>query len=64
MKINNEHSLLLIGILSLAAAAVLERFLGPHYAVDFWQGLLDGLSVTIIFGTLIKTGRACSRQRS
>lgn len=54
MEQKNDMSLLLIGMLALTASAAIERFGSPHYPTALLQGFLDGVSITTIFGHLIR----------
>ncbi len=59
MKIPRAHPILLIGLLSLAAASVLGWLVCPDLPTGFLQGFLDGLAVATIYGYLLalRTGR-------
>jgi hypothetical protein len=52
------HPVLLIGMLSLAASAVLEWLAYP----SFVQGFLDGLSVVCLYGGLLVIRKGGLRQ--
>ena len=54
MEQKNDVSLLLIGMLALTASAVVERLVSPQYPTAMLQGFLDGVSITTIFGHLIR----------
>ena len=54
MERRNDVSLLLIGLSALAASAAVERFASPHLPTALWQGFLDGVSITTLFGHLIR----------
>jgi hypothetical protein len=47
------HSILLLGVFSLAASTVLESLLLAGFPGDLLQGFLDGLAVATIFGHLV-----------
>jgi hypothetical protein len=59
MRGSRVHPILLIGLLSLAAANVLEGLAGLNCPTDFLQGFLDGLAVVSIYGYLLalRSGR-------
>ena len=59
MQSSRVHPILLIGLLSLAAATVLGRLTCPAFSTDFLQGFLDGVGLACIFGYLLalRTGR-------
>lgn len=54
MDRRNDVSLLLIGLLALAASAAVERFASPHHPTALLQGFLDGVSITTLFGHVIR----------
>ncbi len=54
MERRNGISLLLIGMLALTASAAVERLASPHPPTALLQGFLDGVSITTIFGHLIR----------
>ena len=54
MERRNDVTLLLMGLLTLAASAAVERFASPHHPTALLQGFLAGLSITTLFGHLIK----------
>jgi hypothetical protein len=49
-----DVSLLLIGMLALTASAAVDRLVSPHHPTALLQGFLDGVSITTIFGHLIR----------
>ena len=49
--------MLLIGLLSLAAATVLSRLTSPAFSTDFLQGFLDGSGLACVFGYLLALRR-------
>jgi hypothetical protein len=51
--------MLLIGLLSLAAATVLGRLTSPAFPTDFLQGFLDGVGLACVIRYLLalRTGR-------
>jgi hypothetical protein len=54
MERRNDVSLRLIGMLILAASAAVERFASPHHPTALLQGFLDGVSITTLFGHVIR----------
>ncbi len=46
MRIKNDNSLLVFGMLSLSTAVLLGRYVRPLPIVDFFEGLLYGISMT------------------
>jgi hypothetical protein len=59
MQNRRAHPLLLIGLLSLAAATVLERLVCLDLPTDLLEGFCDGLAVATLYGYLLahRTGR-------
>ena len=53
MQSSKVHPLLLIGLLSMAASALLECLVCPGRPGGFMQGFLDGIAVACLFGYLL-----------
>lgn len=51
------HPILLIGLLSMAAATVLGRVTCPAFSTDFLQGVFDGMGLACVFGYLLAQRR-------
>jgi len=47
------HPILLTGLLSLAAANVLQWLADPNLPTDFLQGFLEGLAAATLYGYLL-----------
>jgi hypothetical protein len=53
MENQRVHPLLLIGLLSMAAATVMGRLVCLHLPTDLLEGFFDGLGVATLFGHLL-----------
>jgi hypothetical protein len=53
MENQRAHPLLLIGLLSVAAATLLGRLVCPDLPMVFLEGFFDGVGVATLFGYLL-----------
>ena len=53
MQDQRAHPLLLVGLLSVAAATVLGRLACPELPMDFLEGFFDGVGVATLYGYLL-----------
>jgi hypothetical protein len=53
MQNQRVHPLLLVGLLSVAAATLLGRLVCPELPMDFLEGFFDGVGVATLFGYLL-----------
>lgn len=56
------HPVLLVGMLSLAASALLEWLAYPALSRGFVQGFLDGLAIACLYGYLLVLRKGGLRQ--
>jgi hypothetical protein len=57
MQSSRVHPVLLVGLLSLAAATVLSRLTSPTSSTDFLQGFLNGSGLACVLGYLLALRR-------